>query len=390
MSLQWSLEECSKSINHKNVLECLILDGLISSELIPPHYVPYSELSLPVDHKCALSIASKLVCRLFRMASSTDDDVLKRHVNELRSSIRHCPPESLIVKVGHTIKTHKPVGKLAARLLHRAHSHVFQGFSVLLSRWLDIHLGELAHLCKDTTAAQNALCTSRIGPLSVFVKIDIAKFFLAGTHEALSKACAAPFDGEKRSIVRDMVEMLLHFQFVAYKDALFKTSAGSGMGARHSGAIANWAFYFLVEKTFIHQQEKWGMISYLRFFDDILLVFKTPKRARSFVEFFHGAAAPHYKLEVEEVSMYQVAFLDLCVFRNVDGHLHRIGWKPFVKESACHLPLHQSSCHAPAIHRSWLRAEVSRMHLWSQHMTSFHHFKELKLQRWEYFSCAQI
>ena len=83
--------------------------------------------------------------------------------------------------------------------------------------------------------------------------------------------------------------------------------------------------------------------------------------------------------------MYQVAFLDLCVFRNVDGHLHRIGWKPFVKESACHLPLHQSSCHAPAIHRSWLRAEVSRMHLRSQHMTSFHHFKELKLQRWEYF-----
>ncbi len=57
-----------------------------------------------------------------------------------------------------------------------------------------------------------------------------------------------------------------------------------------------------------------------------------------------------------------MSFLDFFVHKaNPHGPSHLVH-RPHIKPTARHIPLSSASCQAPAVHRSWPRAEILRMH----------------------------
>ena len=79
-------------------------------------------------------------------------------------------------------------------------------------------------------------------------------------------------------------------------------------------------------------------------------------------------AASRYVVKCEDSSLVGVQMLDLFVPKGERFREHgRLDWKPFIKPTARHVPLSQSSCHASCIHRSRPVAEMSKMHALSLH-----------------------
>ena len=76
--------------------------------------------------------------------------------------------------------------------------------------------------------------------------------------------------------------------------------------------------------------------------------------------------------------------LDLFVFKDplCPG---RLGWKPYVKPSARHIPLSCDSCHAEHVHKSWPVSEIRRMYNRSKRVEDFEVARGRMLQRFEYF-----
>ncbi len=57
----------------------------------------------------------------------------------------------------------------------------------------------------------------------------------------------------------------------------------SGMGAKHSPHVANWALFWLVERQLISVLRQYGVIKHIRFFDDIFAVVATHDKTLEFV-----------------------------------------------------------------------------------------------------------
>ena len=97
------------------------------------------------------------------------------------------------------------------------------------------------------------------------------------------------------------------------------------------------------------------------------------------------AAARVYTFTFEEVSLESVVMLDLRVtkVRCYDGTF-RLSWKPHIKDTARHIPLHGSSWHAASVHRAWPQAEIKRMFTQSLERSDFLAFKQIKLQRFKH------
>ena len=83
--------------------------------------------------------------------------------------------------------------------------------------------------------------------------------------------------------------------------------------------------------------------------------------------------------------------LDMFVFKWCEHGSYRLAWKPFVQESARHVPLSQTSCHAPSVHRSWPVGEIRRMHARSLVPRHFKLARDAKVGRFqEFFMDSEI
>ena len=94
---------------------------------------------------------------------------------------------------------------------------------------------------------------------------------------------------------------------------------GTGQGLKHSGDVADVAFYNLAEAGFVDVEQicrDHGLLLYLRFRDDILMVFEktaaTVGKSKQFVYELQKRAG-FYKLQVEDSSMHHVTFLNMHV-----------------------------------------------------------------------------
>ena len=64
----------------------------------------------------------------------------------------------------------------------------------------------------------------------------------------------------------------------------------------------------------------------------------------------------------------------------------QIGYQPYVKETARHVPLHPSSCHGTlAIHNSWPSAEIRRLWKRSSTVGAFNRARANKMAWWKKF-----
>lgn len=220
------------------------------------------------------------------------------------------------------------------------------------------------------------------------MKLDIGEFFLSGEHDFLINAVAKFFsDKEKRCWVVDALYCLCHYQVVEFESVCYRITKGSGMGTKHSGALSNLAFSGEVELPFFGSLASRGLavLAYCRFFDDILMILPDEGVFDDIIALFKSKARPHFTIEVDAVSNHAVPMLDMLVRKRLYGQDCKIVWRPYVKPTALHLPLHHESLHIPATHVSWPIAEMRRLHQLSTFSHEFEHARNLKLARWSQF-----
>ena len=161
------------------------------------------------------------------------------------------------------------------------------------------------------------------------------------------------------------------------------------MGARHSGALSNLAFCGAVELPLFRELGLRGvkLVTYARFFDDILVV--AEKSDAIFVQSaITKRSLPHFIIELEAVSQVSVPMLDMTirkVRKSPTDDFCTLTWRPYVKATALHLPLHHDSLHCPSIHVAWPLAEVQRLYRRSSLMCDFERARDQKLARWSRF-----
>ena len=129
-----------------------------------------------------------------------------------------------------------------------------------------------------------------------------------------------------------------------------------------------------------------GIQLYCRYHDDILWISKSKETGHQFFKRLADCAAKCYTIKLDETSARGVYMLDLFIFKAREGGRCRLQYMPYVKPTANHIPLGQSSEHSVAIHRSWPPAEIQRMHGLSFHRYHFEEFRDLKCDRFRQFA----
>ena len=153
---------------------------------------------------------------------------------------------------------------------------------------------------------------------------------------------------------------LLENQFVNHNGETFKVIQGSGMGMPHSPNACNLAFYKLVESTVVGDQRlrsTLGLSTYARYHDDVFFIAGSPSQADLAIDTLKKQAEGMYSISVEAVSTKEAQMLDILVFK--EGS--RLLFRPYIKPTAVHVPLHESSCHPASVHRSWPLSEIRRL-----------------------------
>ncbi len=174
-SLKWlALNRYTVSVSDKDGTFCLLkvaeLDFLVGHQLQQGSYRHLSRAQFEVEHRDRLRLAFQLAQQVWYLARDTDDRELAFWSHELHGSITTAP-STMLTNLGWTIKTHKEV--VAVRLLHLSRHHTFEGFSVLINRWLGPILADLPHLATSTDQVQKLISNVRCGRQTVLVKIDI-------------------------------------------------------------------------------------------------------------------------------------------------------------------------------------------------------------------------
>ncbi len=123
----------------------------------------------------------------------------------------------------------------------------------------------------------------RCGPKTVLVNIDVAKFFLGGSHDKLFFAIR---------LARGLCGSYL------------KTCRGScfhrNLTSRRTdcGPLARAPAWGLSVRPYL---EMFGVVCYIRLFDDIFALVATRERALDFFELFQHLCKPSYVLELDAV-----------------------------------------------------------------------------------------
>ena len=173
--------------------------------------------------------------------------------------------------------------------------------------------------------------------------IDIRHFYMSGELHDLAECSSSIIQNEdKRIFVKRAALWLLSHQYVQSphnSDVVYQVKLGSGMGAEHSGPIANATFFQKVERYFIDNPgslEGYRVSRYYRYEDDVyLMLARHPDsvledRVANFEFMEHLRKQQIFKIRTESVSSSKVSFLSLEVLKDSFGHVKTI---PLVKES---------------------------------------------------------
>lgn len=200
------------------------------------------------------------------------------------------PENDFVFGSGVTIKTHKLAGQVACRLIHTSTRHSFSGLSAVADKLAAERISGEAHMAFSTADVIKHIQSRSYPDSCCFANIDINDFYMSGRHDTILELCCKAIAGEHRDFMNSLLTCLLYYQFVWDPDSkrYYKVVSGTGMGARHSGSVSDLVFYLLAEKDLIEagkcSAERWGLLTYIRFRDDILVIFESPKHCKQFLK----------------------------------------------------------------------------------------------------------
>jgi len=257
---------------------------------------------------------------------------------------------NMVAMLGYTVKTHKAQGMIVPRTLHKSYAPAFDGLSRWLTQKLDPVVQAIPHLMKDSFAFRAALksISFTIPTTARMAVIDIKDFFLSGSPVDLSNDVSTSFSGSEADMIKETSFTLLDNQFVAASslECAYRCYCGSGIGLRHSPNISNLAFFNAVETKVLPRFYRMGVLLYLRYFDDIFILFDARDSMYNSCRFFKERSS-YFTLKVDSVSATQVGILDLNI-SIVDG-----SFQVQPKGDKLPQPLCPSSAHAGHVHSSW-------------------------------------
>ena len=194
-----------------------------------------------------------------------------------------------------------------------------------------------------------------------------------GGHELLTSHAGSLIKGKVHEPFCNILRTILYHQYVRspadtfvegrslrYR-RLYRTVRGSGMGLTCSGEVASAAFYVETERPFACNpiiQERFGVALFLRYADDILIIFNNASPLQRF-SFFKELKAQSrtYPLLCEAVSSTSVAMLDLEIYVSNN----RLCTRPYIKPTQQRRWLSDSSYHWAAVHRAWPATYEARL-----------------------------
>ena len=369
-----------KSNRHSNMLSVtkLGLQRLKHSQLavIPTDkdggYAIFERHNLRVVHQKILSSDAYSLCR------EVDWPVLERQYGfHCRAVDKACAeaghlerqllrstkqPESKITcTLGITVKSHKPAGLVKCRNLHKSRSYCFEGLSAWAEHELKLQLKPYKHILRNSAEFVRSVAGSGIPDGALLMRVDIEDFFMSGTVEDLVSTTTPLIPYGKREVFRRALAFLLNHQYVVsdiIPEHTYKVVRGTGMGLRHSGAVADASFFTLVEHDFATDDMEdrlhisYGISHYYRFKDDIFFV---AEHRDSGMEFFQllQRRGRHFKLKLEDVSAELVQMLNTSVYvKNNSIHV-----MPHFKATSLMRPLEASSAHSKGVH-AWPLARL--------------------------------
>jgi hypothetical protein len=158
--------------------------------------------------------------------------------------------------------------------------------------------------------------------------------------------------GAERDTIVDVILFLLTYQYVQSNELvgrMFQVAKRTGMGLKHSSELANVALAMVAEESFACDpisRRQFGMLLYVRYFDDIFIVAPQPKTFHKWFSRFK-VVCHQFRPEIVESSGVGVDMLNM--------HIHMLGGCQHTdttcKATSLSVPLMCDSAHAPHVHR---------------------------------------
>ena len=113
------------------------------------------------------------------------------------------------------------------------------------------------HILRNSIEFVRKVAGARIPESAFLVRLDTEDFFMSGTVDELASTTIPLIPLYKRNTVRKALTFLLNHRYVVsdlITERTYKVVKGTGMGLRHSGAVADATFFTLVEHDFVAQR----------------------------------------------------------------------------------------------------------------------------------------
>ena len=153
---------------------------------------------------------------------------------------------------------------------------------------LETELRKFNHLLLGTDDFVDRVKNMVITPNTVLYRADLKHFCMSGSPVDLTKACDALPDGPRKLILQRVELWLLFHQCVMsphHFGRLWEVVVGSGMGLKHSSAVADAALLILGEVGFALKPsvcDAHQVSNYCRLRDDIFFTGEVRALAREF------------------------------------------------------------------------------------------------------------
>ena len=336
---------------------------------------------LAVLYKNACSSYRKLA---WNIAEKLQTDAL---YSQICRSLRGCTNKDLPRKLSLTVKTHKPPGDISFRNLHVGGPQPFGGLSAWLNNQLDGVLHRLPHLLMSSKDLFQRIKDLQFNHPVSLARIDLKEFFMSGKDTDFLR-CVDLLPVSIRPEAAAAIDFLCKHQFLvadAVPGTLWKVQTGTGMGLIHSSQLCDLTYYRHAEHGLVtaNALDVLGICLYLRFRDDILVVYNTEKNQFSRFVNLLKSKAPYVQLHCESISNVKAVMLDLqisVVQDRVKGRwFFDIG--PYFKPTSLQVPLSCSSFHNPSVHVSWPFNQLRRLASLCSNETRFQEAKNVFVKR---------
>ena len=283
----------------------------------------YSEIEVGSDFGRALVVDFVDVARECASLGPFSDTDRLQFLGSILQPARSSRSSNIISTLKYTVKSHKPPGEVEWRPLHSSVRTPLAGGMRFITFLLRPILLTLPHLLLNSFQVVQRLRTRSISSSARLIKIDIRDFFMEGEHAQFLEACSSAVPIEWKRCLRTLLAFILRTQYVrspCFRDKLFQVKRGAGMGLLCSGDICDITFYKTVEETILPVLASWNVVDYFRFRDDIFAIVDGPiSCVRGFVEALKASSCV-WKLKVESISLHEVVFLDLRIFKSLGGN----------------------------------------------------------------------